>query len=100
MKSMWYDGGDKKVVKRKKKKRMNFGSKLAQLPFSDNGTRKLVGYFKRKQEKIRKHTDTNVAFTREYSRVLISMRNVKCTRRIRNVQGKDNYRVERVFRIF
>jgi hypothetical protein len=44
---MWYDGGDKKVVKRKKK-RTNFGSKLAQLPFSNNGARKLVGYFKRK----------------------------------------------------
>jgi hypothetical protein len=25
---------------------------------------------------------------------------VKCARRIRNVQGKGNYRVERVFRVF
>jgi hypothetical protein len=59
-----------------------------------------VGYFKCEQEKIRKCTDTEVAFTREYSRVSISMENVKCTRRIRNVQGKGNYRVERVFRVF
>jgi hypothetical protein len=42
---MWYDGGDKKVVK-KKKKRMNFGSKLAQLPFPSNNAKNLVGYFK------------------------------------------------------
>jgi hypothetical protein len=59
-----------------------------------------VGYFKREQEKIRKRMDTEVAFTREYSRVSISMENVKCTRRIRNVQGKGTYRVERVFRVF
>jgi hypothetical protein len=44
--------------------------------------------------------DTDVAFTREYSRVSISTRNVKCTRRIRNVQGKSNYRVERAFSVF
>jgi hypothetical protein len=31
--------------------------------------------------KIRKHTDTDVAFTREYSRVSISTGNVKCTRK-------------------
>jgi hypothetical protein len=60
----------------------------------------VVGYFKREQKKIRKCTDTDVAFTREYSRVLICMGNVKCTRRIRNIQGKGNYRVERVFRVF
>jgi hypothetical protein len=42
---------------------MNFGSKLAQLPFPGNGAKNLVGYFKREQEKIRKHTDTDVAFT-------------------------------------
>jgi hypothetical protein len=79
---------------------MNFGLKVAQLPFPGNNARKLVGYFKREQEKICKHTDTDVAFTREYSRVSISMGNVKCTRRIRNVQGKGNYRVERGFRGF
>jgi hypothetical protein len=28
---------------------------------------------------IRKHMDTDVAFTWEYSRVLISMRNMKCS---------------------
>jgi hypothetical protein len=44
---MWYDGGDKKVVKRKRKeKEKNFGLKLAQLPFPSNDARKLVGYFK------------------------------------------------------
>jgi hypothetical protein len=59
-----------------------------------------VGYFKHEHEKIRKRTDTDVAFTQEYSRVSISMGNVKCTRRIRNVQGKGNYRVEKVFRVF
>jgi hypothetical protein len=41
--------------------------------------------------------DTDVAFTREYLRVSIFTGNVKCTRRIRNVQGKSNYRVERDF---
>jgi hypothetical protein len=51
---MWYDGGDKKVVKGKKK-RMNFGSKLAQLLFPRNSTRKLVGYFKRKQKNPQAH---------------------------------------------
>jgi hypothetical protein len=40
--------------------------------------------------------NTDVAFTWEYSRVSISTGNVKCTRRIRNIQGKGNYRVERV----
>jgi hypothetical protein len=59
-----------------------------------------VGYFKCEQEKIRQHTDIDVPFTLEYSRVSISMGNVKCTRRIRNIQGKGNYRVERVFRVF
>jgi hypothetical protein len=44
--------------------------------------------------------DTDVAFTGEYSKVSISTGNVKCTRRIKNVQGKGNYRVERVFRVF
>jgi hypothetical protein len=43
--------------------------------------------------------DTDIAFTQEYSRVSISTGNMKCTRRIRNVQGKDNYRVERDFRV-
>jgi hypothetical protein len=76
------------------------GSILEQLPFPGNGARKLVGYFKHEQEKIRKRMDTDVAFTWEYSIVLISTGNVKCTRRIRNVQGKGNYRVERVFRVF
>jgi hypothetical protein len=33
---------------KRKNKWMNFGSKLAQLPLPVNGTRKLVGYFKRK----------------------------------------------------
>jgi hypothetical protein len=59
-----------------------------------------VGYFKREQEKIHKRTDTDVAFTREYSKVSIFTGNMKCTRRIRNVQEKGNYRVERVFRVF
>jgi hypothetical protein len=40
--------------------------------------------------------DIDVAFTREYCRVSISTGNVMCTRRIRNIQGKGNYRVERV----
>jgi hypothetical protein len=44
--------------------------------------------------------DTDVAFTWEYSKVSISMGNVKCARKIRNVQGKGNYRVERYFRVF
>jgi hypothetical protein len=65
----------------------------------DLGSMTIVGYFKRKQEKIRKCTVTDVAFTREYSRVSISTGNVKCTRRIRNIQGKGNYRVERVVRV-
>jgi hypothetical protein len=73
---------------------------LEQLPFPGNGARKLVGYFKHEQEKIHKHMDIDVAFTWEYSRVSISMGNVKCTRRIRNVQGKGNYRVKRDFRVF
>jgi hypothetical protein len=64
--------------------------------FPSNGARKLVGYFKREQKKICKRTDTDVAFTQEYSRVSISTGNTKCTRIIRNVQGKGNYRVERV----
>jgi hypothetical protein len=59
-----------------------------------------IGYFKREQEKICKRMDTDVAFTWEYSKVLISTGNVKCARRIRNVQGKGNYRVERDFRVF
>jgi hypothetical protein len=46
------------------------GSKLAQLSFPSNGARKLVGYFKHKQ-KIRKCTDTDVAFTQEYSKLSI-----------------------------
>jgi hypothetical protein len=68
--------------------------------FPGNGARKLVGYFKHEQEKIHKRTDTDVAFTQEYFKVSISMGNMKCTKRIRNVQGKGNYRVERVFRVF
>jgi hypothetical protein len=44
--------------------------------------------------------DTDVAFTQEYSRVSISTGNVKCTRRVRNIQGKGNYRIEKVFRVF
>jgi hypothetical protein len=47
--------GDKEKSGKKKKKRMNFGSKLAQLPFPDNGARKLVGYFKRKQKNPQAH---------------------------------------------
>jgi hypothetical protein len=75
-----------------------FDSRTATDP--SNSARKLVGYFKHEQEKIRKHTNTDVAFTWEYSRVSISTGNVKCSRRIRNVQGKGNYRVESVFRVF
>jgi hypothetical protein len=44
--------------------------------------------------------DTDVAFTQEYSKVSISMGNMKCARRIRNIQGKGNYRVEKDFRVF
>jgi hypothetical protein len=69
-------------------------------PANTNPSMVDVGYFKRKQEKIHKRTDTDVAFTREYCRVSISTGNVMCTRRIRNVEGKGNYRVERVFRVF
>jgi hypothetical protein len=36
---------------------------LEQLLFPSNSARKLVGYFKREQEKIRKRIDTDVAFT-------------------------------------
>jgi hypothetical protein len=60
----------------------------------------VVGYFKHEQKKICKRSDTDVAFTREYSRVSISMGNVKYTRRIRNVQVKGNSRVEGDFRVF
>ena len=79
VKSMWYGENDKvSVVKKRKRIHGRLGSKLAQLPFPGNGARKLVGYFKRKQ-KIRKHTDTDVAFTREYSRVSIFHRERECT---------------------
>jgi hypothetical protein len=43
--------------------------------------------------------NTDVAFTRECSMVSISTGDIKCARRIRNVQGKGNYRIERVFRV-
>ena len=107
VKSVWYgENGKVSVVKKRKRKRIQgrLGSKLAQLPFPGNGARKLVGYFKRKQknpqahgyrspatapesllgilnanEKIRKRTDTDVAFTREYSRVSIFHRERECT---------------------
>jgi hypothetical protein len=41
--------------------------------------------------KIHKRTDTDVAFTREYSRVSISTRNVKCTR-----ENQEHLRKEKV----
>jgi hypothetical protein len=62
--------------------------------------RSLLGILNTNRKKIRKRMDTDVAFTQEYSRVSISTGNVKCTRRIRNIQGKGNYRVERGFRVF
>jgi len=41
--------------------------------------RSSVGYFKRKQKKYAKRTDTDVAFTREYSRVSIFHKERECT---------------------
>jgi hypothetical protein len=57
---------------------------------------------------IRKRTDTDVAFTREYSRVSISTGNVKCTRESRPSKDKDKRRKiyifltgrEELFRVF
>ena len=47
--------------------------------------------------KIRKHTDTNAAFTQEYSRVSISTRNMKCTRESRPSKDKDKRRKINIF---
>jgi hypothetical protein len=46
---------------------------------------------------IRKRTDTDVAFTREYSRVSISTGNVKCTRESRPSKDKDKRRKIYIF---
>jgi len=47
--------------------------------------------------KIRKHIDTDVAFTREYSRVSISTENLKCTRESRPSKDKDKRRKIYIF---
>ena len=54
---MWYGKNGKVSVVKRKRKRIHgrLGSKLAQLPFSGNGARKLVGYFKRKQKNPQAH---------------------------------------------
>jgi hypothetical protein len=46
---------------------------------------------------IRKCTDTNVAFTREYSRVSISTGNMKCTRESRPSKDKGKRRKIYIF---
>jgi hypothetical protein len=46
---------------------------------------------------IRKRTDTDVAFTQEYSRVSISMGNMKCTRESRPSKDKDKRRKIYIF---
>jgi hypothetical protein len=56
-----------------------------------SSTRVLLGIFNAHRE-IRKHMDTDVAFTREYSRVSISTGNVKCTRESRPSKDKDKRR--------
>jgi hypothetical protein len=59
----------------------------------DNGLapQPLLGIFNAYRE-IHKHTDTDVAFTQEYSRVSISTGNVKCTRESRPSKDKDKRR--------
>jgi len=54
---MWCgENGKVSVVKRRRKRiHGRLGSKLAQLPFPDNGARKLVGYFKRKKKNLQAH---------------------------------------------
>ena len=56
-------------ILKKKRYEDQLDSKLEQQPFHGNGARKLVGYFN-DAKYIRKRTDTVVAFTHEYSRVL------------------------------
>ena len=73
----------------KKEKSNKLGFILEQLPFAGNGARKLVGYFKHKQ-KIRKRIDTDVAFTREYSKVSIFYREHEVYL-LRFRSPKDNY---------
>jgi hypothetical protein len=56
----------------------------------------LLGIFNARRE-IRKRTDTDVAFAREYSRVSISAGNVKCTRESRSSKDKDKRRKIYIF---
>jgi hypothetical protein len=58
--------------------------------------RVLLGIFNAHRE-IRKRMDTDVAFTWEYSRVSISMGNVKCTRESRPSKDKDKRRKIYIF---
>jgi hypothetical protein len=59
-----------------------------------HGYQSLLGIFMHIEKDPQAH-GYQCIFHREYSKVSISTGNVKCARRIRNVQGKGNYRVER-----
>jgi hypothetical protein len=56
----------------------------------------LLGIFNTHRE-IHKRIDTDVAFTREYSRVSISTGNVKCTSESRSSKDKDKRRKIYIF---
>jgi hypothetical protein len=86
----WGENGDKKGYIDE------LGSKLAQLSLPATTLERLLGIFNR-HRKIWKHTDTDVSFTWEYSRVWISMGNMKCTRESRPSKDKDKRRKIYIF---
>jgi len=53
VKSMWYGENGKVSVVKKEKKKDWFKTSTDTIP--DNGARKLVGYFKRKQKNLQAH---------------------------------------------
>ena len=57
VKSMWYGENDKVSVVKKEKKRDTRTTwfETSTTTFPDNGARKLVGYFKRKQKNLQAH---------------------------------------------
>jgi hypothetical protein len=57
---------------------------------------RVLGIFNAHRE-VRKRMDTNIAFTREYSKVSISTGNVKCTRESRLSKDKDKRRKIYIF---
>jgi len=69
---------------------------LNKLPEKKKDPRCLLGILSA-HRKIRKRTDTNVAFTREYSRVSISTWNMKCIRESRPSKDRDKRRKINIF---